>query len=116
MFIYGGFIIQYYGICVIEYGVGYVGDFCMGWVWVGDYVIYYLCGYNYWLGLLNIFSDDVFLDKWQVFYSYFDVQVVLGYYDCIGVFDDFVNLFYCFWFFDFGDDFGRVVFCFDVFV
>lgn len=117
VFIFCGFIRQYYCVSIVEDGVCNVIGFCVSRVWVFDYGIQYLgCSDNDFM-CMDIFFDYYFLGEDNFFYWDFYIQVVMCNYDVVRGFEDFVEVVEVFLVFDFGDDVDVfVVVCFQVFM
>lgn len=83
VFIFCGFIRQYYCVSIVEDGVCNVIGFCVSWVWVFDYGIQYLgCSDNDFM-CMDIFFDYYFLGEDNFFYWDFYIQVVMCNYDVV---------------------------------
>lgn len=104
VFIFCGFVGQYYCIGVVEDGVSYVVGFSVGWMWVFDYGVQYLGGGDNYFMCVDIFFDDYFLGEDNFFNWDFYVYIVMCNYDVVRCFEDFVEVVQVFLVFDFGDD------------
>ena len=93
------------GIGPVVDGVGHIGDFGPGRTGISDHRVKHLRGRDNKLSLIITFLDHVFLETGKHFRIHFDPQISAGNHDTVSGNNDFMEVFYPFLGFDFGNDF-----------